>query len=199
MKALRELRKFILIKCAEGNQGEIRAYVTENLDTIAHSFQVSVETLMGALEATSDDNALAARLLETALRGETMLRKAREVTRLIEAQQSADALGAAVEWKGDVAHVDMISLLASVLTRRQDALVFQGDDFTVAISQAALLDLAKIARVRADLTGFVDAQGLHLRWKSGALNLYAQKPEPHARKVMRVIVNLPARVAVAAA
>jgi hypothetical protein len=199
MKALRDLRRFILIKSAEGNPAEVRAYVTENIDTLASAFRIPAETLMQSLADIRDDGVLAVRLLESAIGAETLHRQAREVTRLVDAQQSADALAAAIEWKGNAAHLDMISLLASVLTRRQDSLVFTGEDFTVAVSQAALLDLAKIARVRADLTGFVDAQGLHLRWKSGALNLYAQKPEPHARKVIRVIVNLPPRAAVAAA
>ena len=198
MKALRDLKRFILIKCTEGNQAEIRSYVTDNLDSLASSFRVSSETLMQALEGTQDDGALAARLLETILRSETLLRKAREATRLIAAQQSAETLASTVEWRGNVAHVDMISLLSSALTRRQDALVFTCDEFTVAITQATLLDLAKIARVRADLTGFVDGEGLHLRWKSGALNLFPQR-EPNKRKVIRVIVNLPARVAEVAA
>ena len=56
----------------------------------------------------------------------------------------------------------MPSLFASALSRRDDMLVFTGEAFTVAVYQAPLLDLAKIARVRADLSGWVDRDGLHL-------------------------------------
>jgi hypothetical protein len=89
----------------------------------------------------------------------------------------------------------MPSLLSSALTRRQDILVFAGEDFTVGIPMAPLLDLSKIARVRADLAGFVDRHGLHLRWKTGALNLRSQVNE----KASRIFVHLPTRVPAVAA
>ena len=144
-----------------------------------------------------EDGALGAALLEMTMKAEALHREGRLGVRLFHAQMSAEALAGTVRWQGETAHVDMISLLSSVLTRRQDALVFTSDDFTVTVSQAALLDLAKLARVRADLTGFVDAEGLHLRWSTGALNLRSQQVTP--RKTVRIVVSLPARVAAAAA
>ena len=60
---------------------------------------------------------------------------------------------------------------------------------------APLLDLSKIARARTDLTGFVDKHGIHLRWKTGGLNL---RPQDDA-KAERIFVHLPARVPAVAA
>jgi hypothetical protein len=195
MKALRDLRKFILIKCAEGNQAEVRSYVRDNLDTIAYSFNVPAEAIMGALESQQDDGELAARLLETILRAEEVLRKGQRQRRAKAAQESATVLASSVQWQGEKACIDMPSLLASALTRRQDMLVFTGDDLTVSIPMAPLLDLSKIARVRADLAGFVDKHGLHLRWKTGALNLRSQVND----KALRIVVHLPARAPAVAA
>ena len=43
MKALRDLRKFILIKCAEGNQAEVRSYVRDNLDAVLREIARAAE------------------------------------------------------------------------------------------------------------------------------------------------------------
>jgi hypothetical protein len=187
MKILREFRRFILIKSAEGNHYEIRAYVSDNLNKLSLAFHVPPQTIVEAVESISDDQILATRLLETSIRAEAVLRKTRQESRARAAQQSADVLACATEWKGNRAHLDITSLMSSVLTRRNDFLLFIGDQFTVGIPMASLLDLAKIARVRADLTGFVEADGLHLRWKTGGLHLRSQI-DPKAAKIM---VHLP--------
>ena len=113
------------------------------------------------------------------------------------AQGSAEAQASAVVWRGEQAHIDMASLFASALTRRDDMLVFAfDDDTTVAVHQAPLLDLAKIARVRDDLSGWVDRDGLHLRWgRAGGLNLRPQ----HDADARKVILRLPAKAAARAA
>src|ERR1019366_189688 len=184
MKVLRDLRRFILCKSAEGHHAEVRAYVVENLDLLAHAFHVPVETIMSAVEGERDDSALCAKLLETLRRSEAILRVDRRERRMRAAQASAEALASAVVWRGEQAHIDMLSLFASALTRRDDLLVFACDEFTVAVYQAPLLDLAKIARVRDDLSGWVDRDGLHLRWgRAGVLNLRSQQ-DADARKVI---------------
>lgn len=195
MKALRELRRFILVKCAEGNEREVREYITSNLDSIAYAFLTSAETIMSALESVEDDRALAERFLETIMKSEHLLRKARKQRRAKVAQKSADILASSVKWNGDKAIIDMPSLVSSTLTRRQDILVFTGDDFTISIPMALLLDLSRIARVRADLTGFIDSDGLHLRWRNGGLNLRSQENP----KAEMIIVHLPPRVPAVAA
>ena len=197
MRVLRDLRRFILCKSAEGNHAEVRAYIIENLDALARALHVPTDTVMHAVESETDDGALCTRLLETLRRSEAILREARRDGRLRSAQASADALASVVVWQGDRALIDMPSLFASALSRRDDLLVFTCDEFTVAVYQAPLLDLSKIARVRADLSGWVDRDGVHLRWGRGrgGLDLLPQR-DPEACKV---IVALRAKTAAVAA
>ncbi len=197
MKALRDLRKFILFKCAEGSQADIRAYVVENIDSLAKAFCVPATTIMDCVEGVRDDNALACKMLETIMRAEHILRKTRRENRARAAQTSADVLAKTIRWEGERAVLDMPSLLSSALTRRDDLFVFLGEDFSVAISQAPLLDLAKLQRVRSDLTGFVDKDGLHLRWRTGGLNLLPQKET--SLKTDRILLFLPPMPAIIAA
>lgn len=197
MKAFRDLRKFILLKSAEGAQAEVRAYVFENIDSLAKAFCVPATTIMDCVQGVHDDNALACKLLETIMRAEYVLRKTRRDNRARSAQTSADVLAKTVRWEGERAILDMPSLLSSALTRRDDLFVFLGEDFSVAISQAPLLDLAKLQRVRADLTGFVDREGLHLRWKTGGLNLLPQRET--SLKADRIMFFLPPTRAIVAA
>jgi hypothetical protein len=85
--------------------------------------------------------------------------------------------------------------VSSALRRRDGLLVFKSEGaFTVGVYMAPLLGLAKVQRVRADLTGFVDRDGLHLRWRSGGLNLYPQDDS----RAAKVVLNLSPRTAVAA-
>lgn len=197
MKALRDLRKFILLKSAEGNQAEVHAYVIQNIDSLAKAFCVPATTIMDCVQGVHDHNALACKLLETIMRAEYVLRKTRRDNRARSAQTSADVLAKTVRWEGERAILDMPSLLSSALTRRDDLFVFLGEDFSVAISQAPLLDLAKLQRVRADLTGFVDREGLHLRWKTGGLNLLPQRET--SLKADRILFCLPPMRATVAA
>src|SRR5580704_15555295 len=88
MKALRDLRRFTLVKSAEGNHAEIRAYVSENVDHVAQAFHVPPETIMNALEQVRDDSDLAARILETIRRAEDRLRDHRKQARAEDAQKS---------------------------------------------------------------------------------------------------------------
>jgi hypothetical protein len=196
MKILREFRRFILIKSAEGHHSEIRAYVFDNLNKLSLGFEVPPQVIVDAVEAIGDDRALATRLLETTIRAEDFLRKTRQERRARAAQQSANVLAAVTQWKGGRAHLDMMSLLSSALTRRNDFLIFVGDQFTVSIPMAPLLDLAKISRVRADLSGFVDAHGLHLRWRTGGLHLRSQTA-PRAAGIMVHLPSAPASVVAA--
>ena len=199
MKTLRDLRRFILARSAEGNQSDVRSYVADNVHEVARAFHVSVETIASALESVPhDDAALASKLLETIRRAEALVRRHQRESRRRSAQASADALSSATRWKDDRAQLDLPSLLSSALTRRDDLLVFQCDTFTVAVHMAPLLDLAKVHRVRHDLSGWVDATGLQLRWgRGGGLNLRPQD-DPSAA---RVILHLPppCRAAVIAA
>jgi hypothetical protein len=193
MKELRDLRRFIRAKCNCEEQGEIREYVQENIYELARDFCVTTGTIITALDNVKDDAALAARLLETIRRAESIQRDQRKRNRAKAAQASADALASMVRWQGDMAHLDMVSFLCSALTKRNDFLVFTCASFTTAVYMAPLFDIAKLRK--RDLTGYVDAEGLHLRWKTGWLNL---RPQVDV-EADRIVVALPPRVRTAAA
>lgn len=193
MKALNHLRRFILAKSNSEEHHEIREYVTENIHELARAFCVTTGTIQGALDNTPDDSSLACRLLETIRKCEALQRDSRKEERAKAAQASADALASMARWEGEKAHVDILSVLASALTKRNDLLVFTCDDFSVGIYMAPLFDLAKLKK--RDLTAFVDAKGLHLRWKTGAINLFPQKDAD----ADRIVLSLPAKVGAAAA
>lgn len=196
MNALRVLRRFILIKSAEGKAEEIRGYVLDQLPRFAEAFHVTPEILLDALASVQDDELLATKLLETIMKAEGILREQRRDERTRAAQASASAIASMAFWKGDRIMVDMPSLLASVLTRRDDLLVFSVEGgFTVGVYMAPLLDLAKIARARADLHGWVDRTGLHLRWRTGGLNLRSQEEDEDADRIVFVLPPMPAVVA----
>jgi hypothetical protein len=193
MKALRDLRRFILAKCNSEEQHEIREYVNEHLNEVARDFCVTTGTIVTAMENVQDDAALAVRLLETIRRAETMQRDLRKTSRAKAAQASADALASTARWEGETAQVDILSLLSSMLTKRNDLLVFTCDDFTVGVYMSPLYDLAKLKK--RDLTAFVDAKGLHIRWRTGGLNLCPQIDH----QAERIVMSLPARVRAEAA
>lgn len=193
MKALRNLRRFILAKCNSEEQSEIREYVHENLHELARDFCVTTSTIITSLENVPDDAALAVRLLETIRRAEAMQRDLRKNNRSKAAQASADALASMAKWQDGKVYVDIVSLLSAALTQRNHLMVFTADEFSIAVYQSPLFDLAKLRK--KNLTAFVDAQGLHVRWPSGGLNLRPQTDND----VDRIIMSLPARGSAVAA
>ena len=176
--ALTALCRFI--NASTETPGEIRLYVRENVTELATAFGVTPEPILARVDGTTDDAALAALLLKNIRNAEASKRADKRDTRARAAQAAADAVAASVTWDGDSASVNIQALLASSLTKRGDLLVFTCDDSTAAIPQASLLDVARLRR--RDLSGFVDAQGLHIRWPTGGLNLRSQ-PDPHAERV----------------
>lgn len=193
MRALRELRRFILIKASEGSEGEIRPYIVENVESLARVFHVPTRTILDAVEGVADDHSLATKFLETVRRAEDFLRERRKENRARSAQLAAEAIGASAQWDGGKVSVDILRLVSSALTRRSDVIMFVGDGFAVGVNQSVLFDLARLKR--RDLTAFVDQDGLHIRWFSGGLNLYPQSNS----QAEKVVVPLPAMPAVVAA
>ena len=189
--ALTGLRRFI--NATTETPEEIRLYVRENVAELASAFGDTAETILARVDGTTDDAALAALLLKNIRNAEANKRAIKRDARATAAQAAADALAAAVTWDGDRARVNIQALLASSLTKRGDLLVFTCDDFTAAIPQASLLDLVRLRR--RDLSGFVDAQGLHIRWKTGGLNLRSQVDPSADRIVLSLSRNLVASAA----
>lgn len=189
-KALQGLKRFVAAKNNEDERAEIRAYVNDNADDLANAFAVTREKFLSAVAKVEDDEKLASLLLGSIKQAFSDGRGAKVEARNASAQQSADVLGSAVQWEGNAASVDVVSLLASVLTRRGDVLVFACDAFSVAVYMDPLIALAKLGRT--DLTAFVDANGFHVRWSGGkgGVNL---RPKQVDREDFKVFVNMPAR------
>jgi len=191
MNALTALRKFIALNMGTENVAEIREYIEEHVAEVAHDLGVPKETITKTLEAVSDD-ALAEQMLKLVSTSLARQRANKKEGRAKSAQAAADALASRATWDGDRVQLDLPALLSSVLTKKQDMVAFTCEDFSVAVYQSPLFGLAKL-KLR-DLTGFVDAQGLHLRWRTGGLNLRSQV-DPHAG---RVVMNLSPKKAEAA-
>ena len=127
---------------------------------------------------------LATRMLAAVKKAEAGQRDVKKEGRARAAQAAADALASRATWDGERVQLDMPAIVSSVLTKRDDLIVFASDGFTTSVYQAMLFDLARLKR--RDLSGFVDSKGLHIRWRTGGLNLRSQV-DPHAD---RVVMNL---------
>ncbi len=185
--ALKHLQNFIRAKDNDDERSEIRAYAIEQAETLAEAFGVSVRSFMSGVAFMGNDAKLAKRLLAEIKRMAGDERTAKRLARTSTAQASADVLGSAARWESGVAHVDVVSLVASALTSPRDLLVFEAAAFDapVAIPMAPLFDLARLER--ADFSAFVDRFGLHIRWSTGGLNFLSVVDD----RAERVTVNLP--------
>jgi hypothetical protein len=177
--ALIALRRFIAVNTE--TPGEIRPYIRENVAVLASAFGITAETILVRVDGVTDDVALPALLLKNIRNAEVAKRAVKSGARARAAQAGAGAIAGAVTWDGDRASLDIQAVLSQSLTKRGDLLVFACEDFTVEVPQARLLDLARLRR--RDLSGFVDARGLHIRWPTGGLNLRSQ-PDPHAERIV---------------
>jgi hypothetical protein len=193
MRALIDLRRFINAKNTDEERAEIREYLLANAMELSAAFGVSLRSFQQAVGRVDDDQELSRRVLDNISTTTKQGRHQRQQTRAKVAQQSAGILGAVAIWSDDRAELDVPSLLACVLTRPNDMLVFVSDTFVVGVRMGHLFTLRKLRR--RDLTGWVDANGLHIRWTTGGLNL-RPSTEPHAT---RVILPLAARSATVAA
>jgi hypothetical protein len=194
-KPLRDLKRFIGAKNNEDERAEIRACALENAAELAVALGVACDSFRAAVAGVEDDEKLASALLGMIKRAERDRLAERVEARALAAQQSADLLGSVAQWEGNAAGVDILSLFASALTRRGEMLVFRSDAFAVAVHMAPLMALANVGKV--DLTAFVDAEGLHVRWNDGKGGIHLRpQTDPDAFKVF---VNLCARMPVAGA
>ena len=192
-KALDDLRRFVTAKDTDEERHEVRAYVREHTVDLAAAFGVSADTFTAGVANVDDDARLTRRLMVEIKRAQRERRDLRVSDRARAAQESADTLGSFALWTGDRAEVDVVSLLAACLTRRDDVLVFSCETFTVAVPMSRLFDLARLERI--DLSGFVDAAGLHVRWgRSGALN-FRSTVVPGASLVVVNLAPQPAALA----
>jgi len=192
MRALIHLRRFINAKNNDEERTEIREYLHQHVEELSRAFGVTENAFTQAIEGVDDDVELALRITDGLRRASSKYRARQHEERARSAQQSAEILGAIAQWNGERAEIDVLSLLSSALTRRQDMLIFVADRFAVGVRMAPLFDLRRLGRW--DVSGWVDARGLHVRWSTGGLNFYPVM-NPHAE---RIIVPLAGRARIAA-
>jgi hypothetical protein len=175
------------------NDRDVREYVMHHAADLSEAFGTTEENFCAAITSIKDDAQLVRRLATEVQRAHRERRGLRVQQRATAAQLSADVLAGAACWEGDRAYVDVLSLVSACLTREKDSLVFACNEFSISIPQERLFKLARLERY--DLTGFIDREGLHVRWSTGGLNF---RPRDEG-KASKVVFNLPARsVAVAA-
>ena len=192
MNSLTTLRKFLLVNRDPENVAEIRSYIEEHVLELAHDLGVTTEAIIKTLASVTDDALLATRMLKFVKEAEASRRDLKKEGRTRAAQAAADKLASRAVFDGDRVQLDLRALLSSALTKRDDLIVFTTEDFTISISMAPLFDLARLRR--RDLTGFVDSKGLHVRWKTGGLNL-RPKTDPQAGRIVLSVSPKTAAVA----
>ena len=144
MKALDHLARFIKATSDEEHH-EVGVYAVENAADLAKAFGVTQATFTSGIAKVEDDAELAGRLLDEIKRLKRTRRDLRAADRARAAQESADLIGSVATWEGDRVHLDLVSLLASSLTRTHEALVFVSDAFKVAIPMKLLHALARLS------------------------------------------------------
>jgi hypothetical protein len=195
MNILLDLKRFITTKNRPEDAAEVLQYVTSNADAIAPEFHVDPIAFMVALILPEPDEQIVRRLLTTVKSFERRRREKKAAGKVSSAQESANQLGADAIWENERAHLDMSTLFASLVTKSKALLVFAEQGFEVAVYMQALLGLTKLKK--QDLTGWVDAKGLHVRWNGGKGGLDL-KPQID-RDAERITVTLsPRTVAIAA-
>jgi hypothetical protein len=181
--ALRFLKHFIRAKNNDEERAEIRAYALENRTELAAALGIAPQAYKDTVHRIDDDERLARALLEAIKVAARRRRAYRVADREAAAQQSADVLASAAYWRDGCLVVDIVSLLATVLTRPSDLLVFTSDAWPdpVAIPMEPLFRLAKLERV--DLSAYVTERGLHVRWTTGGLLLHPFA-DPNASRIV---------------
>lgn len=191
MKALHELRRFILAKDTDEERHEIRGYVVDEIDDIAVALDTPPDAIRRGLAKVEDDTELARRLLgtiKTSLQGTSISRRHSMHDAL---QARIGAIASTVQWCGDQAHVDITALLKLYAPSKQTLLTFICEQFEVHVRWEHLAKLARLKK--SGLAAFVDSTGLHVRWSTGGLNLAARALNSHPR----AIFPLPDRTGVA--
>lgn len=178
MRSLAELKRFTSHHDNDDDRADVRAYLLAHAGEVAALFGVDAEKIRASVDGVSDDGSLVKRLLSQIDAAQRKQRDEKTNGKIDTAQRSANALAEfSAYWRGAEAHFDFSRVLSEVVTLQRSHVTFIGDGWTTAISMRRLLDIAKLRR--EDLSAFVDAKGLHVRFgKVGQLNLWPETAAP---------------------
>ena len=165
--APRELRElFALVRTSEPGSNNIGEYLAANAEELAPFLNATPANLRSTAALRDEDVTPGLRhRLEGISRSVEDDRRTRSVDR---AARGAITLGATARWTAQGAVLDVDVLLRDVLADRTKKYVaFEGAPGIVTIRRSTLAQVASLPRIHIDLVAFVDAEGLHFRWKGG--------------------------------
>ena len=163
---------------------------------LAPELAVPVATLVAAALVTDEE---IAPQLEALLRQRVeQSRTTRQVSAVERASTAASRISRSAIWERNLVRIDPALLLGDLLADTNHKYVaFSFDEHDITIDRAKLVDVSRVitSKTYPDRSAYLDARGLHLRWKNGrgGLNLVTQIPGVLERdRVLHVVLERPA-------
>lgn len=187
--SLAELER--LLRFVEPGARNLGRYLAEHSEGLAPRLRVEVEELR-AIAALPEQEA-ARRVQALLAQHANSLAQIHEATVQEVVAEAVQRFATTAAWRDSMAIIDVGLLLGALLadSSRQYICVKSGA-FAVPMLRSKLVAVAKVLLHHRDLTGWIDAEGLHLRWHGGrgGLNLYPQAVKPGEAGLV-LTVNLP--------
>jgi hypothetical protein len=162
---LRELA--LLVRVPEPGSSNLGGFLADNASELAQVLELPVDKLEAA--RVIDDEELAPHIRQVLKRAHDQHVQRDLERRRLRSLEAAGRLGASATWTDLGAELDVELLLGELLADRTRRWVAFTTDQNVArvIPRHLLAGTAPLRRIHLDLASWVDAQGLHFRWKGG--------------------------------
>jgi len=161
---LRELLQ--LLRVPEEGAANIGAFLFDHAEDLAAALGSTSEDLRASVNMP--DDVVAPRVRARLGRRREMDKDRQALEDAAVAMRAAMTLGATVRWTERGAVLDTDLLLGDVLVDREKKYIaFRGPDFTTAIERETLARTASLQRLFIDVAAYVDAAGLHVRYRGG--------------------------------
>jgi hypothetical protein len=183
--AVRELERLVRLAGHDAESASLGPFVAENAAELARDLDLPVETLA---EAAGYEDAHLRSTLSIALRHWNATRGESRRAEVAEtAERAAQALGASAVWQ-DVGVVLPVCLLFGgvLVDATKKYVAFTSEEINVAVYRRTLVDTARVMVKFPDVVCFLDARGLHVRWRKGRgqLNYIPQCISPHEKDLV---------------
>ena len=184
------LRELVgLLRAPEAGAHNLGAFLSANAEDLAAALCSTAEDLRAS--ADLPDEVVAPRLRARLGRRRELEqeRKAQDDTEI--AARAAAMLGRTVRWTEQGAVLDTELLLGDLLADRAKKYVsFTGDGFTTAVEREVLAKTALLRRLFIDVAAYVDAAGVHVRWRGGRGG-YNWRPQVVAAHHRDTVLDVP--------
>jgi len=161
---LRELQQ--LLRVPEEGSRALASFLCEHADALAPALGSTPEDLRAS--ADMPDEVVAPRIRVRLSRRREIDHERKLLADSDLAMRAATTLGATVRWTEHGAVLDTDLLLGDVLADREKKYIaFRGPDFTTAVERETLARTASLQRLFIDVATYVDAAGLHFRYRGG--------------------------------